>query len=71
MDNRHAFGKYTFSDGANYEGEWHHGKQQGHGVLTFSNGFKYDGHFKNNMKHGIGYQQDQDGNFQKAEYFDG
>ena len=36
-------GKYFYSDGASYEGEWKNGKRHGKGLLTLSDGRKYFG----------------------------
>ena len=36
-------GKYSYSDGASYEGEWKNGKRHGKGILTLSDGRKYFG----------------------------
>jgi hypothetical protein len=46
-------GKYTFPDGAIYEGEWKDFKYHGHGRITFSNG-EYVGEFKNGKRDGKG-----------------
>ena len=36
-------GKYTYSDGASYEGEWKNGKRHGKGILTLSDGRSISG----------------------------
>jgi hypothetical protein len=36
-------GKYFYSDGASYEGEWENGKRHGKGILTLSDGRKLFG----------------------------
>ena len=36
-------GKYTYSDGVSYDGEWKKGKILGKGILTLSDGRKYFG----------------------------
>ena len=36
-------GKYSYSDGASYEGEWKNGKRHGKGILSLSDGRKYFG----------------------------
>ena len=36
-------GKYIYSDGTCYEGEWENGKRQGKGILTLSDGRKLFG----------------------------
>ena len=67
-NNKHAFGKFTYSDGASYEGEYHHDKRQGHGVLTWPDGYKYDGPFKDDKMHGIGYEHNTNGRIFKVEF---
>ena len=34
----HGYGKYFYSDGGVYEGEWVDGKMHGRGLYTFANG---------------------------------
>ena len=33
----HGKGKYTYSDGSYYDGDWKYGLQQGYGVFVFQN----------------------------------
>ena len=70
MDNKHAYGKYTFDDGENYEGEYQEDKYQGHGILTYANGNRYRGPFKNHLQHGIGFDH-LNGQIYKVEYSEG
>ena len=44
--------------GAIYEGDYHHGNWQGHGVYSFPDGRKYDGPWKDDKRHGIGIYHD-------------
>jgi len=47
-------GKYTYSHGEKYEGEWKNGKCHGQGTLTSPDGSKYEGEWKNGVFHGQG-----------------
>lgn len=40
---RHGEGKYFFSDGTIYSGEWVNGRIEGKGVCEWTDGKKYDG----------------------------
>ena len=44
-------GKYTFSDGSIYEGEWMGNLPNGQGTLTSPDGNRYMGEFKDGEKH--------------------
>ena len=68
MHNFHAYGKFQFPDGESYEGEFHHGKKQGHAISTWPNGNIYEGPYKNNMMHGIGIFQNSQGQKRKSEW---
>ena len=37
-----------------YEGHWHRGQREGHGVFTYASGASYNGEWEANLKHGIG-----------------
>ncbi|KAJ1405392.1 Phosphatidylinositol-4-phosphate 5-kinase, core [Sesbania bispinosa] len=50
----HGNGKYTWSDGTVYEGEWVDGKMSGKGLITWSSGAKYEGEFSGSYLHGYG-----------------
>ncbi|KAM3340263.1 phosphatidylinositol 4-phosphate 5-kinase 9 [Capsicum galapagoense] len=47
-------GKYVWSDGCRYEGEWRHGMRHGHGKLEWPSGAVYDGEFSIGYMHGEG-----------------
>ena len=47
-------GKYSFSCGSVYVGEFSKGKQHGKGKITYSSGDSYDGEHSDSKKHGIG-----------------
>ncbi|XP_016511584.1 phosphatidylinositol 4-phosphate 5-kinase 9-like [Nicotiana tabacum] len=47
-------GKYIWSDGCRYEGEWRHGMRHGHGKLEWPTSAVYDGHFSGGYMHGKG-----------------
>jgi len=50
---RDGTGKYTWSDGLEYEGEWL--RNQMHGIGKLKNGSEYDGHFEYGKFSGKGY----------------
>lgn len=47
-------GKYAWSDGTIYEGDWDQGKISGKGKLLWSSGAKYEGDFSGGYLHGFG-----------------
>ena len=49
-----CFGTYTFSDGAEYVGEYKDDKGHGQGTFTYANGNQYIGEFKDGQLHGQG-----------------
>ena len=59
MGNNHAYGKLSYIDGGNYEGDWHHGRKEGHGIQTYANGDKYEGFYKDGKRHGPGIIQEK------------
>ena len=50
----HGFGKYVLPNEYTYEGNWAHGKRQGHGIATYKNGAIYDGEWRQGRRHGLG-----------------
>ncbi|CAN4121480.1 unnamed protein product [Withania somnifera] len=49
-----GYGKYRWSDGCRYVGEWRHGITHGQGKLEFPSGAVYDGEFSGGYMHGEG-----------------
>jgi hypothetical protein len=49
-----GYGKYEWSNGDFYIGNWKNGKQDGQGSYTFKNGGKYFGEYKDGARHGSG-----------------
>jgi len=47
-------GKYVWSDGCIYEGEWRRGMRHGNGTLIFPSGAAYEGEFSGGYMHGQG-----------------
>ena len=41
-------GKFVWSDGRTYDGEYVNDKKQGHGIFTWPTGKKYDGQWLDN-----------------------
>ncbi|KZV26185.1 phosphatidylinositol 4-phosphate 5-kinase 9 [Dorcoceras hygrometricum] len=56
-----GLGKYAWSDGSEYEGEWRHGMRQGYGKLKWPSGALYEGEFSGNYMHGTGTYTRSDG----------
>ena len=51
---RHGRGKFTFADGAVYEGDWLHGLRHGVGEFKYKDGSVYKGQWQHDLKHGQG-----------------
>ncbi|KAG0460526.1 hypothetical protein HPP92_020823 [Vanilla planifolia] len=47
-------GKYVWSDGCTYDGEWRRGMRHGKGKLSWPSGALYDGEFSGGYMHGSG-----------------
>jgi len=54
-------GKYVWSDGCIYEGEWRHGVRNGNGKLLWPSGDCYEGEFSGGYIHGDGTYIGSDG----------
>lgn len=50
----YGFGKYCYTSGNIYEGDWKNDIKEGKGVLTFSTGDIYDGNWLTNKRDGYG-----------------
>ncbi|XP_071729866.1 phosphatidylinositol 4-phosphate 5-kinase 7-like isoform X2 [Rutidosis leptorrhynchoides] len=57
----HGKGKYTWSNGTVYEGDWVEGKMTGIGKITWSSGKVYEGDFCGGYLDGFGTMKYQDG----------
>lgn len=57
----HGKGKYTWSDGTAYEGDWEEGKMTGKGRISWASGATYEGDFSGNYLHGFGTFTGSDG----------
>lgn len=51
---KHGFGRYDYSSGSSYQGEYFNGLKEGRGVYTYWNGNRYEGEYKSNVKDGQG-----------------
>jgi len=49
-----GLGKYTYSNGDIYKGEWKQNQADGKGIMIYVNGETYEGEWKENKKHGKG-----------------
>jgi hypothetical protein len=47
-------GKYTWPDGAVYDGDWKDDIKNGEGKSTYPDGIVYEGDFKDDKKNGMG-----------------
>ena len=64
-----GFGRYTFSDGSLYEGEWRANQQEGVGTFWYAlSGNKYHGQWRAGMKHGHGMFGYADGRVEVGTY---
>lgn len=51
----HGKGKYYYTDGCIYDGDWLHGERTGRGVVwSTKNKYRYEGYFLNGDRHGHG-----------------
>ncbi|KAK1316766.1 Phosphatidylinositol 4-phosphate 5-kinase 4 [Acorus calamus] len=50
----HGVGKYLWTDGCMYEGEWSHGRTTGKGKFSWPSGATYEGDFKSGFMDGFG-----------------
>ncbi|KAK1294045.1 Phosphatidylinositol 4-phosphate 5-kinase 6 [Acorus calamus] len=50
----HGVGKYLWTDGCMYEGEWSHGRTTGKGKFSWPSGVTYEGDFKSGFMDGSG-----------------
>ncbi|KAI4296247.1 hypothetical protein L6164_036220 [Bauhinia variegata] len=57
----HGKGKYTWSDGTVYEGDWEEGKRTGKGLIVWPSGASYEGEFSGGYLHGHGTFKTPDG----------
>ncbi|KZV30369.1 phosphatidylinositol 4-phosphate 5-kinase 8-like [Dorcoceras hygrometricum] len=64
----HIKGKYTWSDGTVYEGDWETGKMTGKGNIIWPSQAKYDGEFSGGYLHGFGTYIGSDGSVYKGSW---
>lgn len=63
---KNGYGKFTWSDGEEYEGEWLDGVMHGVGTFTWANGNVYKGEWKRGVIDGSGKMT-----WKSGEYYDG
>jgi hypothetical protein len=63
-------GKYVYTSGFVYEGEWKDGKRNGKGTLKYNNGSVYVGEFKYDRRHGGGTMRNASGAVYEGEWKD-
>ena len=66
--NEFYLGKYQWSDGSVYSGDWEDNKIVGYGIYTWIDGRKYEGNWENNFMHGKGKYSWQDGRNYEGNY---
>ncbi|XP_073121538.1 phosphatidylinositol 4-phosphate 5-kinase 1 isoform X2 [Henckelia pumila] len=64
----HAKGKYTWSDGTVYEGDWETGKMTGKGNIIWPSQAKYEGEFSGGYLHGFGTYIGSDGSVYRGSW---
>ncbi|KAL0412738.1 UNVERIFIED_CONTAM: Phosphatidylinositol 4-phosphate 5-kinase [Sesamum radiatum] len=62
----HGKGKYAWSDGTVYEGDWEEGKMTGKGKIFWPSQVTYEGDFSGGYLHGFGTFIDSDGSIYKG-----
>ncbi|KAI5383967.1 Phosphatidylinositol 4-phosphate 5-kinase 2, variant 2 [Lathyrus oleraceus] len=65
----HGTGKYLWSDGCMYEGEWRKGKASGKGKFSWPSGATYEGEFKSGRMEGFGSFIGVDGDVYRGTWF--
>nr|GMD08878.1 phosphatidylinositol 4-phosphate 5-kinase 8 [Ipomoea batatas] len=64
----HGKGKYIWSDGSVYDGDWDEGKMTGKGRIIWSSGSTYEGDFSGNYLHGYGTFNGRDGSIYRGSW---
>jgi hypothetical protein len=64
-------GKFKYSNGDSYDGQFTSGIREGKGIFKFSNGDVYSGEFMNDQINGFGSIEFLNGNFCKGTFKDG
>ncbi|KAL7449741.1 hypothetical protein ACHAWC_001772 [Mediolabrus comicus] len=67
---RNGHGKYAWTDGSVYEGDWLADKMHGKGKFTWANGDVYDGEFQDNSRNGKGKYTYAHGDVYDGEFLD-
>ena len=49
----HGYGKYVWTDGKTYEGQFNSDKKHGYGIYTWPDGRLYKGYWRNGKQHGL------------------
>ena len=57
----HGNGRYLFTSGAIYNGQWHEGVIHGRGKMVYADGTSYEGQWDRNLMNGEGTYVDIDG----------
>ena len=58
----HGNGRFQWTSGSSYEGNFANGSRSGQGFMTYPNGAKYEGQWLNDKKHGQGTYWSENGN---------
>ena len=60
-DKMHGQGRYSFTSGAEYVGQWCEGRMHGEGKMTYADGTSFEGSWCQNLMHGEGEYVDAEG----------
>ena len=61
-------GKFTYTNGSYYEGEFAHGVREGYGIFYWSTGDSYEGGWKKDKRHGEGVMKYANGRVRKGRF---
>ncbi len=67
----HGQGRYTFTFGSYYDGQFCEGEQTGQGQLVYVDGYTYEGQFTKGVMNGFGKQKSPEGDVYEGEWRDG
>jgi len=56
----HGYGRYQYTSGAIYTGQWCEGMMHGQGKMVYADGTSYEGEWRQNLMHGEGIYIDCD-----------
>ena len=66
-----GWGRYLYSSGDSYVGDWKNGQKDGKGTYTFKNGDQYGGYWRQDAKHGQGTYRFASGQIYQGGWYNG